>query len=321
MRSSYVKTNSSKSYTLFLVICFALLFYFWPSVRPVLYKVIEPISSSLITFANKNVFTNNLFVYFKNKSELEQGLAETKAELEEANNKNNMLRVEIDEILTKLSMTSSGRIDSVAALAVGNIDGQMYKTALLNKGFRDGVEVGAIVYTSNMNVVGRVSEVFNRTCKVDLSSKEGNEVSGILESTGEVLKLTGIGSGSYVGYISNFNNKSSKYDLLKSYYTKNIPSSGEGVGMATTTETGSETGASTSTDDIISVESANINTDELLSEITNMASSTRVMLTEDKGLVIGEIVDRTTIIDEDKIKIVVKGNYDPAHLEEFYISK
>jgi len=146
--------------------------------------------------------------------------------------------------------------------------------------------------------------------------------SGILESTGEVVSLTGVGSGSYVGYISNFNSKSSKYELLKSYYAKNdIENTAAEAGVNSTT-----TVELIANDNSVFLESIESNTatstrNALSLELDSIASSTRVLFSEDKDLIIGEIVDRSVIVDEDKVKITVKGNYDPAHLEEYYISK
>lgn len=322
MRSSYVKTNSSRKYTFLFVVLFIFVFYFWSSIRPALYRAIEPLSIGIINFTNGHIFNTSPFVYFKNKAELARDLDSARKELNEAKDKNSALRQEIDQILTKLSMTSAGRIDSVEALSLGNIDGQLYKTTLLNKGFRDGVEIGSTVYTTNMNIVGKVVEVYNRTCKVELLSKEGAITSGILESTGEVVSLTGVGSGSYVGYISNFNSKSSKYELLKSYYAKN-----DIENTAAEADVNSTTTVELIADDnsvvLESIESnAATSTRNALSlELDSIASSTRVLFSEDKDLIIGEIADRSVIVDEDKVKITVRGNYDPAHLEEYYISK
>jgi hypothetical protein len=137
-----------------------------------------------------------------------------------------------------------------------------------------------------------------------------------------VVSLTGVGSGSYVGYISNFNSKSAKYELLKSYYAKNdIRNDSTTIDLASSDSTSTEENLNT-----IDLQNFNTSTttnlqNVLSSELDSIASSTRVLFSEDKDLIIGEIADRSVIVDEDKVKITVRGNYDPAHIEEYYISK
>ena len=281
MRSSYVKPNSNKRVFWAGLILFIVAFIFWSKVRPVLYNIIETPLSGLISFNNSVIDNISIVKYFKNKSALQAELLNTQAKLQDSENKNNSLRVDIDRIILRLSMMRQGRIDSVEAFAIGSPNGTLYKSLILNRGYRDGIEDGALVYTDNLSVVGRVEEIYGKTCRVTLFSKDGNEVKAIIESSGMPIKLLGIGGGSYIGYIVDASTTITKYKELSEYASSTAVSA----------------------------------------ELNAMASSTRIILAEDKDLIIGNIVSRVRVVDENKIRITVLGDYDPRDLRAFYINK
>ena len=77
----------------------------------------------------------------------------------------------------------------------------LYDTVRLNKGQRDGVSEGDIVYTRGMVVVGKILSVTKSTSLALLYSRDGIETYGTEQKTSTSFKVTGNGGGSYLALI------------------------------------------------------------------------------------------------------------------------
>ncbi len=74
----------------------------------------------------------------------------------------------------------------------------LYSTLLLSKGFKDGVKEDSLVYVRGRQPVCTVISLHADTSLCKLLSASGNQVEGVVLSTGETLTLSGIGGGNFL---------------------------------------------------------------------------------------------------------------------------
>jgi cell shape-determining protein MreC len=75
---------------------------------------------------------------------------------------------------------------------------KLYSTILLSKGFKDGLEVGTIVYVRGLQAVCTIAEVYNGTSLCSLFTKADTTTEGVTSSS---INLDLIGRGGY--FIAN----------------------------------------------------------------------------------------------------------------------
>lgn len=120
------------------------------------------------------------------------------------------------ELLVKMGMT-----DFVEASVIVRSFLSVYDTLFLNKGSVDGVSDGALVFTAGLHPVATVKEIDKSFSRIDLFTKSGNKISGVVKSASsseEVLELTG--DGAY-GFVSTVPLSSNIEEGQKVYFGEN----------------------------------------------------------------------------------------------------
>ncbi|MDZ4181099.1 MAG: rod shape-determining protein MreC [Coriobacteriia bacterium] len=112
------------------------------------------------------------------------------AELEEA-------RLENERLSRLLGFVEAGELDAVGARVIGRPATAWEGTLLIDRGTRDGVEVGMPVLAPE-GLLGQTVEVTERSAKVRLITDQRSGVAGILQPT----RAEGIISGSIDGRLS-----------------------------------------------------------------------------------------------------------------------
>ena len=202
MQQYYAKKNSKESlyYRLFFVIIFVIS---WPmlsnSVRPILSDIVSKI------FIKNSWYDiiGNYKLYTKSRDDLRSEI--DKLSIDNINNENKIARLqaELSKSDIKNELTDFGKVDSIIAYSLGSEDSIAYDTFIINVGHVDGVAEGSLVYTRGLQPIGKIKEVHKNSSLVELLSKEGNEITGILEKSNERISLIGIGGGAYKAKIKN----------------------------------------------------------------------------------------------------------------------
>lgn len=76
---------------------------------------------------------------------------------------------------------------------------KLYSTIILSKGYKDGIEMGGLVYVRGLQPVCEIIEVYDRTSLCELLSKGKKMTEGVTASSSITLSLEGSGGGNYIG--------------------------------------------------------------------------------------------------------------------------
>lgn len=131
---------------------------------------------------------------FKSRKELEaenKRLSEKVAELEEENNRLLSGDAELSELRELLKLDSEySDYNKIGARVISNGGGNWYKTFLINKGTKDGVDVNMNVIADN-GLVGIVTEAGSNYAKVRSIIEDESRVSAMVQRSGDTCIVKG----------------------------------------------------------------------------------------------------------------------------------
>ena len=104
--------------------------------------------------------------------------------------------LELKRIEKQLKFKPSFYKDLITVKAIGRSPNSWHKQLIINKGLKDGIEVGAGVI-SNKAVLGQVEKVSNETAVVKLAQDPSFRMGIKISSTGELGVLNGAYPGPY----------------------------------------------------------------------------------------------------------------------------
>ncbi len=196
-KRSYVKYALCVSVFLIIVI-------FWPQVKAFSYKVLEPVTVKLgFTGKSLQMFPEFFGTYITSHKALAL--------------KNKNLASEIDQLTTMLSekdaalreltlkqtgkeLATSTRSEIIVMYPLMQDVTKVYQTVLLSKGFKDGIDVGNMVYVRGNQAVCTIIEVYNASSKCLLLTADGVTTEGVTSSSSVNVSLVGRG-GHYLANI------------------------------------------------------------------------------------------------------------------------
>lgn len=193
------KSQKRRSFIRYLlyVSVFLLIIIFWPVVKKYSYKVLEPVIVRLgVTKQSFVIFPEFFRTYVTShqtlalqKKVLESKVEQLENELAE---KDATLREKILQNSLVVSATTSRLAPLVMYPLMQDIT-KLYSTIILSKGYKDGVDIGDIVYVRGNQAACIVKEVYTSSslCLVLTSSGLINE--GVTSSSSITLSLVGRG--------------------------------------------------------------------------------------------------------------------------------
>lgn len=190
------RRNSYRNAILFFVGCAAFV-YFWQPIRATLYPIVEP---AIRTYGGTKGAASFISTYFSTRGELSARNSDLELSIERLENqlaeKNALLREH--EMLAGSSTTAIQGSVIVMYPVMEDVT-KLYSTIILSKGYRDGVEIGGLVYVRGLQPVCEIIEVYDRTSLCELLSKGNKMTEGVTASSSITLSLTGNGGGNYIG--------------------------------------------------------------------------------------------------------------------------
>ncbi len=203
LSDKYKSRRSSYRNTILLFIAFVLFIYFWQPIRSTLYPIVEPVIR--IYSETKGVASSPFeffSTYFSTRSELSTRNNDLEISIERLENqiagKDALLREH--EALAGVQSNVADTSVIVMYPIMEDIT-KLYSTIILSKGYKDGIEIGGLVYIRGMQPVCEIIEVYDRTSLCELLSKGNKMTEGVTASGSITLLLEGNGGGSYVGNI------------------------------------------------------------------------------------------------------------------------
>lgn len=198
---------------IFYGIMFFVFVFFWPEMQPILYRGIEPLvikygatktGALLIPEFFKTNITSNKVLVAKNK-ELEVTIERLENELAE----NNFLSKETVRAssFSETTATSTERYSLESAsrelvlYPLVEDETKIYSSILLSKGFKDGVEVGKMVYIRGQQAVCVIQQVYTSTALCSLLSSAKTVTEAVTSSSSINLSLLGRG-GAFIADIA-----------------------------------------------------------------------------------------------------------------------
>ncbi len=231
------KQSALRKKRLVMILFFALLLLSWTFIRPVFLTALDPFISLYFKTATSLYNTKEKTVaYFRTKEDSLLYIKQLEDENSRLHNKlglfeNNAcipVRQGNPIIVTSTSTNMTSTLESIkipdespslddchrenADLETKNLISLkaspllsamsfLYDTVRLNKGERDGIIEGDIVYTRGMIVIGKILSVTKSSSLALLYSRDGIETYGTEQKTRTSFKVTGNGAGSYVALI------------------------------------------------------------------------------------------------------------------------
>lgn len=183
---------------------FFMLVFFWPSIKPFIYKGIEPLTKrSFELLGGVYIVPEFIRIYFSSRETLREESRLLKSEIETLENKTaeqeSALR-ELSELLGGSSTSSVRYGVPVVASSLAQDITKVYSSIILSKGYGDGIGVGDKVYLRKRQVICHIKEVYARTSLCELYSGFGNSVLGVTASSSVNITLEGRG-GHYIANI------------------------------------------------------------------------------------------------------------------------
>ncbi len=203
-------------------IAFALLIYYWTSMRTVAYPLVLPIVKG---FASSKDVTSGFFsafsTYFTSRSSLAARNAELEITIERLENqlaqKDALLREELD---VRAGSIGSSTSPILVMYPIAQDITRLYSTVLLSKGYKDGLEKGEFVYIRGQQAVCDIVEIYTTTSLCELLSKGGRMTEGVTSASGATLVLTGQGGGNFIGELP----KAAELSVGEEVYLRSNPS-------------------------------------------------------------------------------------------------
>ncbi len=178
--------------------------FFWPTIRPFVYKVTEPVTKRAFElFGGVHIVPEFITVYFSSRSSLQETQRVLESQIETLENRvvEQDLRLrELVALFDNASTTKSEYSLPVVAASLSQDVTRIYATLILSKGFGEGIEVGDKVYLRGRQVVCFIKDVYARTSQCELFSGFGNTVEGVTASSSVNITLEGRG-GHYIANI------------------------------------------------------------------------------------------------------------------------
>lgn len=194
-------------YGIFFVI-FLFLLFFWPSVRLHVYSVLEPV---LVRYSIVKKTLGLFPEFFKINTSSNRLLVL----------KNKELEITIERLENELALRNTSTKDTVSPSSERSSDieknlpiirelvlypimqdkTKIYSSLILSKGFKDGVEVGKIVYVRGRQAVCTIQEVYTSTSRCVLLSASGVVTEAVTSSSSISVDLLGRG-GSFLSNIA-----------------------------------------------------------------------------------------------------------------------
>lgn len=199
------KRNQYVKYSAYAVV-FLLIVVFWPFVRKHSYPVVEPVAvqygSTKQSFA---VFPEFFRTYITSHKTLVARQKALELEIETLENKIAEQDARIRQNNDIFSLSYEGQLTGTTMPLVmyplmQDIT-KLYSTVLLSKGFKDGVDIGDIVYLRGNQAVCTIKEVYTSSSLCLLFTSSGITTEGVTSSSSITLSLIGRG-GSYVANVT-----------------------------------------------------------------------------------------------------------------------
>lgn len=190
------KRNSYIRYALYTSV-FLLVIIFWLPIKKYSYTFFEPVAlrfgftkQSLLVFPEffETYLVSHKNLFEKNKNleleivRLENALADSNAQLREYALKNDFL-----------AGSSTPNSQPLVLYPIVQDITKLYSTVLLSKGFKEGVDVGDIVYVRGNQAACIVKEVYQLTSLCLLLTASGVHTEGVTSSSSVNLTLVGMG--------------------------------------------------------------------------------------------------------------------------------
>ena len=200
------KAQERRNYTKYALYTsvFLIVLIFWPFIKKYSFKVIEPVASRYgITKKSFVVFPEFFSTYITTHKTLvvkNKGLEREVERLENAlAEKDANLRERILEKSLFASATTSDRTPLVLYPIMEDVT-KLYSTVLLSRGFKDGIDIGNIVYVRGNQAACVIKEVYTSSSLCLLLTSNGVTTEGVTSSSSITLSLVGRG-GHYLANI------------------------------------------------------------------------------------------------------------------------
>ncbi len=203
MQPYYAKKSKNKNNKLYIkLFLLVVLSFFWPQIKSFTSPQFENFVSKYFIKTDTGIWSD-INLYIVDRKSLKDNIKNLNIDNVYLENKVSLLQHKITEYGLKQLESENGNIDSVLGYSLGSKDNLIYNSFIINVGYRDGIKDGAIVYTRGRQPVGNIIEIHNSNSTVDLLSREGNEVVGILKSTHDKINMIGNGGGEFIAKVKN----------------------------------------------------------------------------------------------------------------------
>lgn len=182
------------------LILFFLFVYFWPQFKAVSYPVVQPL---VRWYGNTKVFASIVPSFITTYVTTHRELFARNVALEKEIERLENTVAEKDAMFRELALTvEGGNADSPTSVVVlyplMEDKTKLYSTTVLSKGYKDGIEKGALVYVRGMQIACEIVEVYDKTSLCELISRGGRSTEGVTGTSTLTLSLIGVGGGDYV---------------------------------------------------------------------------------------------------------------------------
>ncbi len=197
----YDRNKRIKKYK-FIIIGFILLilsFYFWSPIRKFIYPVIDPaVHGAYVVQNGSTSYFKNFFSYFYLRNYFVNRISSLEGNIERLENENASLTESLKEFQDKKEFDLADTSKVIILYPIIRDYSGIYSSAVLSKGFSDGVEAGALVYLRGMEPVGTITEVHDKTSVMTPFSASNIKTDAVIKGKDLNLSLTGAGGGSFV---------------------------------------------------------------------------------------------------------------------------
>ena len=193
------KAQQKKNYIkyVFLVSIFLIMVIFWLPIKKYSYTFLEPLAIHYgYTKTSFTFFPDFFTTYLVSHKTLAEKNKNLEIEVERLENalmdKDAVLRESGLGSEVLLAATSSGNSPLVLYPIMQDMT-KMYSTILLSKGFKDGVDIGDIIYVRGNQAACTIKEVYNSSSLCLLLTSSGVKTEGVTSSSSITLTLVGRG--------------------------------------------------------------------------------------------------------------------------------
>jgi cell shape-determining protein MreC len=201
------KTQKKNNYVVYsvLAVVFLLVVIFWPMIKTKSYTVLEPVVMKFgMTKDSFSVFPEFFSTYLTSHNTLVAENRKLEVAIEQLENtlaeKDALLR-EHDLESTSLGTSTPQKMTPLVLYPIMQDITKIYSSVLLSKGFKDGVDIGDIVYLRGNQAVCTIKEVYNSSALCLLLSSSGVITEGVTSSSSINVTLVGRG-GHYLANIT-----------------------------------------------------------------------------------------------------------------------